>query len=63
MLTVRLAKRNSDRIENDIKLNRLKIHLQIKNVPYLEVFLLIVGRGVPMPIDLSTNCAMLHGTK
>ena len=30
MLTVRLAKRNSDRIENDIKLNRLKIHLEIK---------------------------------
>ena len=31
MLFVRLAKRNSDRIENDIKLNRLKIHLQMKN--------------------------------
>ena len=28
-----------------------------------RVFLLIFGRGVPMPIDLSTNCAMLHGTK
>ena len=32
MLTVRLAKRNSDRIENDIKLNRLKIHLEIKKM-------------------------------
>ena len=79
MLTVRLAKRNSDRIENDIKLNRLKIHLEIKkkcdvlyhfhNALNLDVFLiwkfflLIVGRGVPLPIDLSTNCAMLHGTK
>ena len=30
MLTVRLAKRNSDGIENDITLNRLKIHLQMK---------------------------------
>ena len=62
MLTVSLAKRNSDRIENDIKLNRRKIHLQMKNcdvlynfhnalnldVPYLEVFFPIFGRGVPM---------------
>ena len=26
-------------------------------------FLLIFGRDIPMPIDLSTNCAILHGTK
>ena len=37
MLTVKLAKRNSDRIENDIKLNRLKIHLQIKNVTFYTI--------------------------
>ena len=37
MVTVRLAKRNSDRIENDIKFNRLKIHLQIKNVTFYTI--------------------------
>ena len=26
-------------------------------------FLLIFGRDIPMPIDLSTICAVLHGTK
>ena len=26
-------------------------------------FLLIFGCDIPMPIDLSTNCAVLHGTK
>ena len=38
MLTVRLAKRDSDRIEKDIKLNRLKIHLQMKNCDILYHF-------------------------
>ena len=38
MLTVRLAKRNSNRIENVIKLNRLKIHLQMKNCEVLYHF-------------------------
>ena len=32
-------------------------------VPYLDVFIPIFGHDIPMPIDLPTNCAILHGTK